>query len=229
MSSTFSAEQPAQERTEDRPHGAATPAQIMRLAHVPAGGKALLLALTGVRGGALALSLPNNPPLWFGDEGPLRAAIRVQDVRFFDRVLKRGDIGFAESYIEGEWSTPDLADTLTLLASNAEAIMRYFVGGWLGRALNALRHAGRANTRRGARRNILAHYDLGNRFFEAWLDPSMTYSSARFDLGAQTLEQGQRDKYRAIADRLGLERGQRVLEIGCGWGGFAEIAARDYG
>jgi cyclopropane-fatty-acyl-phospholipid synthase len=207
----------------------ATPARIMALSGAPAGAKAVLLALLNLRGGLLTLVLPNGEALRFGDDTPLHAALHIHDYRLLKRVMKSGDIGFAESFIAGEWSAPDLPATLTLLAANAEAIMRYFTGGWMGRAVNFLRHLGRVNTRAGARRNILAHYDLGNSFFEAWLDPSMTYSSARFDLGAETLDEGQRDKYRAIADRLDLQAGQHVLEIGCGWGGFAETAAGAYG
>lgn len=207
----------------------ATPAQIMALAGVPARAKAVLLALRNLRGGLLTLVLPNGETLCFGDDTPTRAVLNIHDYRLLSRVMMNGDIGFAESFIAGEWSAPDLSATLSLLAANADTIMRYFTGGWLGRAMNLLRHTGRANTRTGARRNILAHYDLGNQFFETWLDPSMTYSSARFDMGAGSLEEGQNQKYRAIADRLNLQAGQSVLEIGCGWGGFAEIAARDYG
>ncbi len=125
-------------------------------------------------------------------------------------------------------TSPDLTTLLSLLAGNAERFMNVFRGGPVGQALNWLTHLTRANSRRGARRNIMAHYDLGNAFFEAWLDPSMTYSAARFDL-AEGLEQAQHAKYRALADRVALKPGERVLEIGCGWGGFAEIAAREYG
>jgi cyclopropane-fatty-acyl-phospholipid synthase len=99
----------------------------------------------------------------------------------------------------------------------------------MGKALHWLRHLSNANTRRGARRNILAHYDLGNRFYEAWLDASMTYSAARFDATVRDLETAQRAKYRALAEYLELKPGEHVLEIGCGWGGFAEFAARGYG
>lgn len=214
-------------RGESSPRAA--PAQIMAVPGLPASGKALLFALLNLRGGALSMILPNGQTLRFGDDAPMTAKLVVHDYRALQRVMKNGDIGFAEGYIAGEWSAPDLAATLTLLAANADAIMRYFTGGWAGRLMNFLRHTRRANTRSGARRNILAHYDLGNAFFAAWLDPSMTYSSARFDQGAQSLEEGQLHKYRAIAERLRLRPGQRVLEIGCGWGGFAEIAAREFG
>ena len=221
--------QPDVARSAHEADARATPARIMSLSGLPASSKAVLLALLNLRGGALILVTPNGETLRFGDGAGVHAALLVHDYRVLRRIIKSGDIGFAESYIAGEWSTPDLAKVMTLLAANAEQIMRYITGGWALRALNFLRHLGRANTRAGAKRNILAHYDLGNSFFEAWLDPSMTYSSARFDLGARTLEEAQHHKYRAIADRLSLKPGQRVLEIGCGWGGFAETAARDCG
>ncbi len=221
--------QPDVARSAHEADARATPARIMGLSGLPASSKAVLLALLNLRGGALILVTPNGETLRFGDGAGVHAALLIRDYRLLRRIIKSGDIGFAESYIAGEWSTPDLAKVMTLLAANAEQIMRYVTGGLALRALNFLRHLGRANTRAGAKRNILAHYDLGNSFFEAWLDPSMTYSSARFDLGARTLEEAQHHKYRAIADRLSLKPGQRVLEIGCGWGGFAEAAARDYG
>lgn len=201
---------------------------IVRL-RAPASARAVLLALSRVRGGSLVITTPTGEILRLGDDGPLKTALEICDYRALTRTARHGDIGFAQAYIDGEWRTPNLADTLTLIAANADAIMGEFSGRWLGRVWNFLHHQSRKNTRAGARRNILAHYDLGNRFYHAWLDPSMTYSSARFDLGAQTLEAAQRDKYRAIGDRLGLKRGQSVIEIGCGWGGFSEIAGRDYG
>jgi cyclopropane-fatty-acyl-phospholipid synthase len=140
-----------------------------------------------------------------------------------------GDIGFAEGLMAGEWESDDLAGLLTLIAANVERFTRLLEGGPLGKALNWLRHVSRANTRAGARRNILAHYDLGNRFYEAWLDRSMTYSSARFDTQERDLEAAQRAKYKALTEHIELRPGEHVLEIGCGWGGFAEYAARECG
>ncbi|MEQ1493007.1 MAG: cyclopropane-fatty-acyl-phospholipid synthase family protein, partial [Terricaulis sp.] len=123
----------------------------------------------------------------------------------------------------------DLSALLTLLASNIERFTRLMEGGPIGKALHWLRHRSNANSRAGSRRNILAHYDLGNEFYSSWLDPSMTYSSARFDAQVRDLEAGQRAKYKALAEHLDLKQGDNVLEIGCGWGGFAEFAAREYG
>jgi cyclopropane-fatty-acyl-phospholipid synthase len=193
----------------------------------PASAKVVLLALAQIRGGAIEATLPDESVLRFGDgDTPLR--IRVKDWRFARRVVANGDIGFAESWIAGEWETDDLSTLLVLLANNIERFRRVFEGSWWGKSLNWLRHLARDNTRSGSRRNILEHYDLGNRFYGAWLDRSMTYSSARFEK-TRDLEAGQIEKYHALARHLDLKPGEHVLEIGCGWGGFAEIAARDYG
>jgi cyclopropane-fatty-acyl-phospholipid synthase len=131
----------------------------------------------------------------------------------------------------GEWDTSDLTATLTFLADNAERLGRIFRGNPVSQAVHWMRHQSRANTKQGARRNILDHYDLGNAFYQLWLDPSMTYSSARFDRTPQEadLATAQAEKYRSITRLLNLQPGERVLEIGCGWGGFAEVAAKECG
>ena len=195
----------------------------------PAGAKAVLLALLQVRDGAVAVTTPDGHRLRFGNSGGTETALKINDWRFARRVLTHGDIGFAEGLMAGEWESEDLAALLTLLASNVERFTRLLEGSVFGKALNWFRHVTRANTRAGSRRNILAHYDLGNRFYEAWLDRSMTYSSARFDQHMRDLESAQQAKYRALAEHLDLKPGEHVLEIGCGWGGFAEFAAREYG
>jgi cyclopropane-fatty-acyl-phospholipid synthase len=173
--------------------------------------------------------LPDGQRLLFGDGAGTPIALTVRDYKFARRVVLNGDIGFAEGLIAGEWESDDLPALLTLLAANAERFMTLLEGGPLGRALNWFRHRRRENTRTGSRRNILAHYDLGNRFYETWLDRSMTYSSAKFDAKIRDLESAQRAKYRALAEHLELKAGDHVLEIGCGWGGFAEFAATEYG
>jgi cyclopropane-fatty-acyl-phospholipid synthase len=206
----------------------ATPALITGLA-APASAKAIFYAFMQIKDGAVVVTLPDRRQLRFGEESGPSVDLQINDYRFARRVLVSGDIGFAEGAMAGEWQSSDLPALLTLLASNVERFRRLLEGGPIGKAMNWLRHLSNANTRRGARRNILAHYDLGNRFYAAWLDPSMTYSSARFDAKVRDLEAAQQAKYKALAEHLDLKPGEHVLEIGCGWGGFAEFAARDYG
>lgn len=206
----------------------ATAAAIHRL-KAPARAKAVMLALLNIKGGAIDVTTPSGETLRFGDDDRAPIALVVKDYRFANRVLKNGDIGFAEAWMAHEWETSDLSGLLTLLADNVERFKRLLTGNFFGKTVNWIRHLSRDNTREGSRRNIHEHYDLGNRFYEAWLDPSMTYSSARFDATVADLEAGQRAKYKALAEHLDLKPGDHVLEIGCGWGGFAEFAAREYG
>lgn len=191
--------------------------------------RAALPGLPQIRGGRLIMRLPEGGVLAFGDGAGPTAEIDIHDYGFARRVLFSGDIGFAESWIAGEWTSPDLVTLLALLADNTERIARSFNGSAIGWLFNRMSRLNRTNTRKGSKRNILAHYDLGNDFFATWLDPSMTYSSARFDAGAEDLESGQIAKYRAMARHAQLKPGDRVLEIGCGWGAFAELAAREFG
>ena len=163
-----------------------------------------------------------------GEPGP-KARIIVRDFRFIRRALAAGDIGFAEGYAAGEWDTPDLTAVLSVFSLNFENLRRVTQGNPVVGVFNALSHALNGNSRRGSKRNIHAHYDLGNDFYARWLDPSMTYSSARFAHPGQDLEAAQANKYRALAKQMDLRTGQTVLEIGCGWGGFAEYAAREIG
>jgi len=162
------------------------------------------------------------------DPGPA-GVLQVKDYRFVGRVMAGGDIGFAEGYMAGEWDTPDLSSLLTVLSLNYDRIRRLAAGNPVVRAFNRLVHAVRKNSRAGSRRNIHAHYDLGNQFYEKWLDRTMTYSSARHETPGQELSAAQLNKYRTLARCMDLKPGQHVLEIGCGWGGFAEFAAREIG
>ncbi len=214
---------------EAAPSTARTSAANIAALSVPTTAKVVLLALREVRGGIVIVTAPSGEQLSFGDgDGPV-TDLRVRDWRFAGRVLTNGDIGLAEGLMAGEWESDDLAALLTLLAANVERFTRLLEGNVVGKAVNWLRHITRANTRAGARRNILAHYDLGNKFYEAWLDRSMTYSSARFDAHVRDLESAQRAKYQSLARHLDLKPDDHVLEIGCGWGGFAEFAAREHG
>lgn len=194
----------------------------------------LALLRTAGRGwtkGAVTLVHPDGVSETFGDpkSGP-HGVLRVRDWAFARRALSEGDIGVAESYMAGEWDTPHLADLLTTLADNFDRLKRLARGGGLARAVNWVRHSlFRRNSPRQARRNIHAHYDLGNAFYRAWLDPTMTYSSALFLNEGDSLATAQGAKYAALSDAMDLKPGHSVLEIGCGWGGFAEHAAGQRG
>ncbi|KXX64458.1 SAM-dependent methyltransferase [Marichromatium gracile] len=148
--------------------------------------------------------------------------------RFATRVVVRGEIGFAESYIAGHWSSPDLTALLGVLYDNLEHLGGGPQGMRWGRWLNRLTHLRRRNHRRNSRRNIARHYDLGNDFYRLWLDHGMTYSSALFapEAGDESLEQAQARKYERLLDAIDARPGEHLLEIGSGWGGLAEAAAR---
>lgn len=159
-----------------------------------------------------------------------QATLRLRDWGVCTDILRAGDIGFAESYMEARWDTPDLARLLTVAALNHQALETAIYGRWWGWILHRLRHVFRANSRGQARRNIHAHYDLGNAFYAHWLDPSMTYSAALFEGRPDvTLEQAQHRKVERILEVLGVGPEHSILEIGCGWGGFAEQAIRTRG
>ncbi len=160
--------------------------------------------------------------------GPV-AEIHVHDDDIFARLIREGDLGFSEAYLDGGWSTPDLQAFMDLVHADNEEIYDGFPGMGLLRVYERLRHLLRSNSKRQAKRNIAHHYDLGNDFYALWLDRSMTYSSALFETGQESLEAAQRAKYAALVDRLDVAPGDHVLEIGCGWGGFAEYAAAERG
>jgi cyclopropane-fatty-acyl-phospholipid synthase len=161
------------------------------------------------------------------DAGPaLRTSMHVHDEAVFARVLRSGDIGLAESYLDGEWTTPDLRDLLELFMRNRDRLEQAIYGNRLGTLVHRVVHWMRRNTRRGSRRNIEAHYDLGNDFYRAWLDPTMNYSSAWFgDDPSLSLAEAQQRKVERALDEAGIGAGRRLLEIGCGWGAVAEAAA----
>ncbi len=153
-------------------------------------------------------------------DGP-EAVVVLHRWRALRRLVTGGDIGFAEAYVAGEWSTPDLVALIAMAAKNYESIERGVLGWAPFRAVNRIRHLRNANSKAGSRRNIAFHYDLGNDFYRLWLDPSMTYSSALFRDPGQSLEEAQRAKQAEVIERLQLAGGERVLEIGCGWGSLA--------
>jgi cyclopropane-fatty-acyl-phospholipid synthase len=191
--------------------------------------KALGYALN-IRKGRLSVTLPDRRTLHFeGREAGPRASIVIHDYAFARRLASGGDIGFAEAYLRREWDTPDLTRFLELFCVNHSAVATLLGANPLARLWQIFRHAMNRNSKRGSRRNIHAHYDLGNRFYSTWLDRTMTYSSAVFAEGDNDLASAQDRKYRVLAEATGIGPNDHVLEIGCGWGGFAEYAAREIG
>ena len=202
-------------------------------AKLPASARFLSLFLNQLKDGRLLIELPDGPVLQFGtaaagDTSP-PSVIRVHDTAMFRRVIRHGSMGFAEAYMDGQWNTPDLSKLLIMLNRNMSHIHNTIDRNKLTNWLNRLIHILRPNTREGSKRNIHAHYDLGNEFYSLWLDASMTYSSALFRDSQQSLRDAQAAKYRALCESANIGPDDHVLEIGCGWGGFAEFAAREIG
>ena len=180
--------------------------------------------------GSLNVSLPNGPYYHVEgkDTGP-RAELVLKSYIPVWRILQSGSLGFAEAYMVGECDSPNLRHVLDFTLANPRWYNTPMFNSkgmvnWLAR----FRHRQRDNSQKGSRKNISYHYDLGNSFYALWLDPSMTYSAGIFAEGMESLEDAQNEKYRRLADRLNLKPGMRVLEIGCGWGGFATFAAQNY-
>ncbi|WP_319824082.1 cyclopropane-fatty-acyl-phospholipid synthase family protein [Thalassovita sp.] len=160
--------------------------------------------------------------------GPV-AELRVHNPDTFTRLVREGDLGFCDAYLDGWWSSPDLQAFLDFLHAENDELYDGFPGMFLVRAYERMRHWMNRNTRKQAKKNISYHYDLGNEFYRLWLDDTMTYSSALFKTGQESMEQAQIQKYASLVDQMGAKPGDHVLEIGCGWGGFAEYAAKERG
>lgn len=180
--------------------------------------------------GQMDLHWPNGTVTQLGGRAPgPHAVIEVHSWRFIRLLFTSGAIGFARSYIEGDWDSPALDVVIEAATLNRNALAEQWRGrGWV-RWMTRLRHTKRANTKEKAKDNISFHYDLGNHFYSQWLDETMTYSAALFEGKPVDLAEAQKDKYRRLAKQVGLKAGDRILEIGCGWGGFAEIAASEFG
>jgi cyclopropane-fatty-acyl-phospholipid synthase len=179
--------------------------------------------------GRMNLTLPDGSHHELGPGGEPEASMVINRWRAVRRLLTQGDMGFVESYLDGDWDSPDPARVVEIAVLNRPSAKTHELDGFWHRLRNRIIHALRANTKRGARRNIAAHYDLGNEFYKQWLDPSMTYSSALYTDTNQPLDKAQEMKYRRIAEMLRLEPNHSVLEVGFGWGGFAEFAVKEYG
>jgi cyclopropane-fatty-acyl-phospholipid synthase len=185
----------------------------------------LVSLMRRIEGEAVELHTPVRS-YHFGHDSGHAAVMQVHDQAVFRRVLRSGDIGFAEAYIDGLWSTPDLRALLAAVMRQRSTLERAVYGSFWGSLLHRITHLARRNTRAGSRRNIHAHYDLGNAFYANWLDETMNYSSAWFDGDAsRPLAQAQHRKVARTLDQTGVGQGSKVLEIGCGWGAVAEAAA----
>jgi len=184
--------------------------------------------LGDARFGTLQLTLPDGSVRSFGGEPGPSASLEIRCWGVMRNLAVGGDVAFAEDYRSGKWDSPDISAVVLWSLRNEDRIGPLVHGGRMRRWLSRLLYAFRRNTRGGSSRNIRSHYDLGNDFYELWLDPSMTYSSAIFRDGSEGLADGQRNKHDRILGLLG-DSGQDLLEIGCGWGGFAERAVREGG
>ena len=185
---------------------------------------------TRIEFGTLTVTLPDGRVFMFGGGKPGPQSVMViHDYTFAKRMLTGGDIGVAEAFLRREWETPDLTEFLRLFCVNHHLIAAMLENQPIVRAWQQFKHWLNRNSKSGSRRNIHAHYDLGNAFYERWLDGSMTYSSALFSPETPDLDAAQRNKYVALARQTAIGENDSVLEIGCGWGGFAEYAAKEIG
>ncbi|CAA0103401.1 Tuberculostearic acid methyltransferase UfaA1 [Zhongshania aliphaticivorans] len=183
-----------------------------------------LAPLSHAAQGVLRLTLPNGNSIELGEHpcehfNPVIVLHNWKPVR---KAITGGSVGWSEAYIDGDWDSPDLAMLVEWIAINETHFEGMLDSGKLEGLFQKWRHQRNANSKRGSRRNISYHYDLGNEFYQQWLDPSMTYSAAYYSSDQQTLAQAQYAKYQRIIDLLNIQDGDRILEVGCGWGGFAE-------
>ncbi|MBN8535322.1 MAG: class I SAM-dependent methyltransferase [Rhizobiales bacterium] len=197
---------------------------------VPRASREVLRFVLGLSLGSVRITLPDGRIFMVdtGKPGP-HAEIRVRNWRFARRVMFAGDVGLGDSYGDGDWDSPDVTEVVRLFAINEDLTANFLARSPVARLAFQLRHFLNRNTKTGSQRNISAHYDLGNTFYSEWLDRSMTYSSAIFAPGDNDLSSAQARKYRALADSMGVQPDEHVLEIGCGWGGFAEFLAKERG
>lgn len=179
--------------------------------------------------GSVTVILPDGRSGTLGRAGTgEHSVLKLNNFRVFRQAMRRGPIGFAAAYIDGDIDIENLTGLFRFVLQNRGSLGAHGKGLFRRAAQDFAYHLSRANTREGSKENISAHYDLGNDFYGAWLDPTMTYSAALFQTGAETLDEAQRAKYRRVAELAGIRPGGTVLEIGCGWGGMAETVARDY-
>ncbi|WP_019573909.1 SAM-dependent methyltransferase [Curvibacter lanceolatus] len=195
----------------------------------PAAARTALRLLQRLQHGSLTVQLPDGALHHFGDGHGPSAAMTLRNWQVCRAALKSGDIGFAESYIAGDWTTPNLTELLKVFLANRQHVDDVIYGSWAGRLLYRIKHLLNRNTRHNSQKNIHAHYDLGNAFYELWLDDTMNYSSAWFEAGPeQDMRSAQHAKVRRALRMARVQPGDRVLEIGCGWGALAEMSTTEF-
>jgi cyclopropane-fatty-acyl-phospholipid synthase len=209
---------PTRSASFELPHGA------------PAAARTVFKLLQGLRHGSVTVQLPDGAMHRFGGEAMPHATLCLHNWNVCGAALRSGDIGFAETYIAGDWTTPNLAELLRVMVKNRTAIEGIIFGSWAGQLVYRIKHWLNRNTRANSQKNIHAHYDLGNAFYGLWLDETMNYSSALFNGDMQqSLPVAQKAKVRRALEAAGVKQGDRVLEIGCGWGALAEMATTEFG
>jgi cyclopropane-fatty-acyl-phospholipid synthase len=186
-----------------------------------------LRTLQGIEVGQIEVTTPEGEKMKFkGSRAGVSVKLKIYDWRFCERIFLKSDIGLGESYIRKEWHSDNVNGLIQLAVANEKILGRIVLGSALSILYYRVKHMLNRNTKKGSKRNILAHYDLGNEFYKLWLDESMTYSSAFFGGADIDLKDAQARKYQHIIDQLEAKPGDHILEIGCGWGGFAEYAAQ---
>jgi cyclopropane-fatty-acyl-phospholipid synthase len=201
---------------------------------MPAAARRVVSLLQRLQHGTLHVQWPDGRVEQFGSAPTsgqgLNATLHLHSWAPLTQALKSGDIGFAESYIAGEWTTNNLSELLQLLVANRRDMDALIFGSWIGRLFYRVRHLLHRNTRSNSKKNIHAHYDLGNAFYELWLDPTMNYSSAWFDNDrSKPMAEAQTAKVRRALRMVDAKAGDRILEIGCGWGALAELGGTEFG
>ncbi len=195
----------------------------------PGAARTALKMLLRLKHGTLTVRLPDGSLQRFGSGDAPTASLHLHNWNPCSAALRSGDIGFAESYIAGDWTTPHLTELLQVFILNRKEVEDVIYGSWLGRLAYRIKHLLNRNTKANSQKNIHAHYDLGNAFYELWLDGTMNYSSAIFATPDTTMEEAQHAKVRRALDMTRVKPGDRVLEIGCGWGALAEMATAEFG
>jgi cyclopropane-fatty-acyl-phospholipid synthase len=194
----------------------------------PSAARATLKLLLRLKHGTLTVKLPDGSVQRFGNGESPMASLHLLNWNVCSAALKSGDIGFAESYIAGDWTTPHLTELLRVLIINRKEVEDVIYGTWLGRFAYRIKHLLNRNTKANSQKNIHAHYDLGNAFYELWLDGTMNYSSAIFETPETSMKDAQHAKVRRALRMAQVKPGDRVLEIGCGWGALAEKATKEF-